>query len=44
MRLNIQKIRNFLMLFYLLFVKFISPKAKEVCENCKFSLFQLELI
>ena len=32
------------MLLCLLLVKVISPKAKEVCENCKFSLFQQELI
>ena len=41
---NIKKITNFLMLFCLLFAKVISPKAKEICENCKFSLFQWDLI
>ena len=33
---NIKKITNFLMLFCLLFAKVISPKAKEICEKCKF--------
>ena len=41
---NSKRIRNFLMLFCLLFAKVVSPKAKKFVKTRKFSLFQFELI